>query len=286
MAAAFFMIAGESPAGPPKKPCPLPPEPGQEPAYTQMEEFDAGELAGRVTFSGDYTPMKWKVVKDREFCGDSIVDESLVASQDGGLRFVVVSIDDIKKGKPLPREVKEVANKDCRYQPHVEALSVCSKLMITNHDPIFHNTHGYIGPAVFDPQKPDLTHDGMWVIQYESAPEQSAAATLTAFSTIFNLGLPTQEFKPKKTVRKTGLITLKCDAGHTWMTGYVWVKPHPYVTVTGPSGDYRISDVPAGKHTVTFWHETLGTRQESVTIEKDAAAILDMAFTTGKGHGK
>lgn len=262
----------------PPKPCPAPPEPGDEPAYIEAEVADPGTLSGRVDFKGEYTPMKWKVVKDRETCGDTVIDESLVAAADGGLRFVVVSIDDIKEGKALPREIKELANKDCRYQPHVEAISLCSKLMVTNHDPIFHNTHAYMGEGIFEPQKPELTHDGLFVIAYEETPTANKGPII-AFTTLFNLGLPTQDFKPKKTMRKPGLATLKCDAGHTWMTGYVWIKPHPYVAVTDAKGNFTITQIPAGEHTVTFWHEVLGTQEKKVNIKKDETATLNVTYT-------
>ena len=265
--------------GQPPAPCPAPPEPGKEPAYQEISVTSPGTLSGRVTFSGKYTPMKWKVVKDREFCGDTVIDESVVATPDGGLQFVVVSIDDIKEGKALPREVKEIANKQCRYQPHVEAMSVCSKLMITNHDTIFHNTHGYIGEGEFIPQKPELSPEGLWVIAYEETSNGKAAQPMVAFTTLFNLGLPTQDFKPKKTMRDPGLITLKCDAGHTWMTGYVWVKPHPYVTVTDRDGRFSLTEVPAGEHTVTFWHESLGVQEQKVVIKKGETATVNATFT-------
>jgi len=263
----------------PPKPCPQPPEPGKEPAYKEVEVVDAGILAGRVDFVGEYTPMKWKVVKDRDFCGDTIIDESLVASSDGGLRFVAVMIEDIRAGKALPRQIKELANKDCRYQPHVETISVCSKLMITNHDPIFHNTHAYIGDAIFEPQKPELTHDGLFVIAYEQTPEAANTGPMIAFTTLFNLGLPTQDFKPKKTMREPGLITLKCDAGHTWMTGYVWVKPHPYLTVTDADGKYKITQIPPGEYTITFWQEMLGTQEKKAVIKKGETTTLDLTYT-------
>ena len=109
--AALWGLAFSAQAKRPPKPCPEPPAEGEAPAYREVEVSNPGALKGRVSFSGDYTPMKWKVVKDREFCGDTIIDESLVTGGDGGLRYVVVSIDGIKEGKPYPRTIKEMANK-------------------------------------------------------------------------------------------------------------------------------------------------------------------------------
>lgn len=276
-------IAAEKPAGPPANkpeaaPCPPPPEAGKAPLYKEVKVTNPGSLSGRVSFTGKYVPAKWKVVKDNQFCGETVIDESLVVSPKGGLQYVVVSIDDIREGKPLPHVVKEVANKDCRYQPHVEALCQCDKLMITNHDPILHNTHGYIGDKVFEPQKPVVTKDGLWMIAYVETSTPTTSAPTVAVTTLFNLGLPTQDFKPKKMMRQPGLLTLKCDAGHTWMTGFVWVKSHPYVTVTDAEGRFTLTDIPAGEHTVTFWHERLGTKQQKITITQGKTAALDLSF--------
>lgn len=275
----IFLLATSAAADKPQpKPCPAPPAEGEQPAYREIEVKDPGAVKGRVSYEGPVKVMKWKVVKDREFCGDSVSDESLVVSDGGGLRWVVVSIDNIREGKALPREVKEMANKDCYYQPHVDSFSVCSKMMVTNHDPILHNTHAYIGEVIFQAQKPELTHDGMWVI----AAEQSGVPTTSspvAFTTLFNLGLPNQDFKPKKTLREPGLLTLKCDAGHTWMTAYVWVFNHPYSAVTDQDGEFAIFDVPEGEYTLTFWHETLGARQEKVTVRKNETATVNVTFT-------
>ncbi|HUT52657.1 MAG TPA: carboxypeptidase regulatory-like domain-containing protein [bacterium] len=266
--------------GRPPSPCPTPPAAGQ-PAYKEITVTDPGSLTGRVSFKGQYAPMKWKVIKDRDCCGDTVIDESLVASPQGGLQYVVVSIDDIREGKALPYAIKEVANKQCRYQPHVEVLTLCDKLMITNRDPILHNTHAYIGPSIYEPVKPEKTKDGLWVVseqQYAQGPA-TAQGPMVAFTTLFNLGLPTQDFMPKKTMREPGLITLKCDAGHTWMTGYVWVKPHPYAAVTGPDGEFLITDIPAGEYTVTFWHEALGVQQQKVTINKGEKTTVNVTYT-------
>ena len=276
-------LAAEKPAGQPADkpetaPCPPPPEAGKAPRYQEVKVANPGTLSGRVSFSGKSTPVKWKVVKDNQFCGETVIDESLVVSAKGGLRFVVVSIDDIREGKPFPRVVKEMANQDCRYQPHVEALCQCDKLMITNHDPILHNTHAYIGDKVFEPQKPVVTKDGLWMIAYVESSAPTTSAPTVAVTTLFNLGLPTQDFKPKKMMRQPGLLTLKCDAGHTWMTGFVWVKPHPYVTVTDAEGRYTLADIPAGEHTVTFWHERLGTKQQKILITQGQTATLDLSF--------
>ncbi len=277
-ALAALFICGVSMAERTAKPCPAPPAEGEEPAYKEIEVKDPGALSGRVTFEGNYAPKKWKTVKDGDFCGASVADESLVAGPDGGLRYVAVMFDDIKEGKALPKVVKEMANKDCIYQPHVDTYTVCDKTMVTNHDPILHNTHAYLGDEIFEPGRP-REEDGLLVLSEEDFTRGTSAPTLTSITTLFNLGLPTQDFKPKKTLREPGLITLKCDAGHTWMTGFIWVKPHPYHTVTDAAGAYKIEEIPPGEYTVTMWHEKLGEQKHKVKIEKGKTTVLDSKFT-------
>ncbi len=262
---------------PKKKPCPAPPAEGEAPAYTEIEVVDPGTLSGRAIFEGEYQPQQWKVVKDRDFCGDAVADESLVAA-DGGLRFVAVYLEEIKEGKALSKTVREVANKQCLYQPHVETFTVCDKIMITNHDPILHNTHAYIGDAIFEPSKPSVSEEGLLIISEEDFKKGPEGASMSSITTLFNIGLPSQDFKPKKTMRKPGLVTLKCDAGHTWMTGFVVILPHPYHTVTDAEGKYSIEGIPAGEYTVVYWHEKLGEQKHQVTIKGGAAATQDVTY--------
>ena len=45
-----------------------------------------------------------------------------------------------------------------------------------------------------------------------------------------------------------------CDL-HPWMTAYQLPLDHPYGVVTAEDGSFEISNLPAGRHEFTIWHE-------------------------------
>jgi len=82
-----------------------------------------------------------------------------------------------------------------------------------------------------------------------------AVATGPTPATVFNLAMPFKGQKLPIPMRKPGLMKLQCDAGHTWMSGYIYVFEHPYYAVTDEKGAFTIKDVPPGDYTVEMWHE-------------------------------
>ena len=90
------------------------------------------------------------------------------------------------------------------------------------------------------------------------------SASLPGSATIFNLALPVQGFRIRRRLDDPGLVSLKCDAGHTWMSGFIVVQEHPYYALTTADGAYLIGDVPAGEYRLRTWHEWLGESEVPV----------------------
>jgi plastocyanin len=161
------------------------------------------------------------VVKDGSVCGREAPNEAVVAGKGGCLRNVVVFVKDARfEGKPAPVAGAALDQKACRYAPHVQALTVGTPLSLMNNDAILHNVHAN-----------------------------------EANMTVFNVAMPIKGQKLPIPMRKPGLMKLQCDAGHTWMNGWIYVFDHPYYAVTDEGGTFTIKDVPAGEHTLELWHE-------------------------------
>ena len=112
----------------------------------------------------------------------------------------------------------------CRYIPHVQAATVGTRMALLNSDAVFHNVN---------------------------ANRLAGTGTVQAF----NLAMPFKGGKLPATLKVPGILKVRCDAGHTWMSAYVAVFDHPYFAVTDAQGRFKISDLPAGEHTVELWHE-------------------------------
>jgi plastocyanin len=215
------------------------------PKYTVAAVANGGRLAGAVKFKGAAPKAgTLPVTKDQAVCHATVPDETVTVGKEGGLANVLVYFTDVKTGKDpktLPPAVLE--NKDCRFVPHVQAVMVGTDLIVTNEDPILHNSHAYLGEA-----------------------------------TIFNRALPTQGMKQPVKVKKPGVMHVKCDAGHTWMSSYVVGVENPYFAVTGEDGKFTIADIPPGTYTVKVWHEKFGEQQQKVTIAAGQGATLDLTM--------
>ena len=46
--------------------------------------------------------------------------------------------------------------------------------------------------------------------------------------------------------------------------------------MTGKSGKFEISDVPAGKYKIKIWHEKLGKKEQMVTVKSSGKTELSI----------
>lgn len=216
-------------------------------AYEAVKVTNGGTIAGKITFSGTAPANPaLKVTKDPKVCGSSLKADYYIVGAGGGLKNVVVAIENIDKGKPYEkRGVVAFDNKECMFEPHVATAVKGQKLGINNSDPVLHNTHLYHGKKL---------------------------------RTMYNIALPLQDVVIKKPLRKDGLVTVKCDA-HEWMLGYVYVAKHPYATVSAADGSFALKDVPPGNYKVKIWHEKLGEVTKDVTVTAGGTATLNYTFS-------
>jgi hypothetical protein len=222
-------------------------------AYDTAEVKDAGEVTGTITLQGAppkapaATMPKDLAPEDRAFCGgkEPLAPPFYVVDGAGHLKDVVVWLDGVAAGKAPAREAKKLANKDCRFGPHVQTMDVGAELVVENHDPILHNTHPvYVGDQ----------------------------------STLFNLAVPPKGQAVKKKVKRAGVLKVQCDAGHVWMRAFVHVFEHPYHVVTAADGSFRLKDVPPGKYTINVWHEASGTQSRPIEITASGKVVADFAM--------
>jgi hypothetical protein len=93
----------------------------------------------------------------------------------------------------------------------------------------------------------------------------------------FNKGQPMAGIKHSHVfTAKEVMVPFKCDV-HRWMNAYVGVLDHPFFAVTGADGSFELKGLPPGTYTIEAWHEKLGTRTQTVTI--DAKQTGEVAFT-------
>lgn len=205
---------------------------------SQLGAAEWGSIKGKFVVDGSVgDPAAINVNKDTEFCGKhALVDETVVAGDDGGLANVVVYIY-TKRGQSLDvhpdyeasaSEPAVLDNKGCRFEPHVIALRTGQPFEVHNDDQgIGHNTN-----ASF------VANPGFNEMVTNDAPIS-------------------------KTLQKAEPVPapVACNV-HPWMKAHAVVREDPYVAISNDKGEFEIVNVPAGQHEFIFWHEAKGNLRD------------------------
>jgi hypothetical protein len=220
-------------------------------AYDEIVVKDGAKIHGAVKVEGKLPKLPpLQISKYKEVCKD-VPNESLIVGPAQGLRYAVVTLEGVGKGKAVEKEtVHELDNIKCRFSPHVQAASVGQFVVIKNSDPILHTAH-----ALFTNEQPQ-----------------------------FNVGL-----YPGRVIRKpliaAGIVKIGCEV-HPWMTAYIAVAEHPYHTISDIYGEYELTDIPPGTYQLKVWHESLGTQEKRIEVKPAAAQKVDFTFTPSPGVKK
>ena len=220
--------------------------------YTPTPVENGGAITGLVHYNGPAQQRKLVAVTTSEdVChSDPIYSEDLVVSEDGGVRWAVVSIKKIKAGKPFPEPSKPgggptMGQEGCVFTPHVVVAPIGETVTLLNNDGVLHNVHTW-------PKKNRST----------------------------NIAMPGSVTKMTTKFRRPERIRVTCDI-HPWMVGWFIATDHPYNAVTTKSGAFELTDVPAGTYTLELWHETLGTQKQTVTVEPGKTTEIEFTLDAG-----
>jgi plastocyanin len=220
-------------------------------AYEEIAVTNGATIKGTVRVEGKIPKLpNLQVSKYKDVCKD-IPNESLIVGPSQGLRYAVVTLEGITKGKAIEKEAQhELDNVKCRFVPHVLTASVGQFVVLKNTDPILHTAHAYF---------------------LNGQPQ-------------FNVGLYPGRVSRKPLVTP-GIVKILCEV-HAWMTAYIVVTDNPYNSVTDAYGEFLLNDVPPGTYQVKVWHESLGTQEKRVEVKSGADQIVDFTFVPSPGVKK
>ena len=94
----------------------------------------------------------------------------------------------------------------------------------------------------------------------------------------FNISQPQQGMATDRAFTTEEMpVPIECNV-HGWMHGKVFVMTHPFFAVSDESGSFKISGLPAGTYTLEAWHEKLGTKTATVTVNDKGEATAAFSF--------
>lgn len=216
----------------------------------------AGDVCGKVMFTGEKRPKRSEIKMnadpycDKHNTGKKIGSEDFLIGKEGQMANVFVYVTAGVTGKFDPPAEKPLLDQvGCMYTPHVLGMVKGQSLQIKNSDATLHNVH-----------------------------------CLSKANPEFNFGQPVQNDIREKPFRKAEeAIKIKCDV-HPWMGAWLFVLDHPFFSVSDRDGKFEIKGLPAGKYTLTAWHEKLGTTTKEVEVAGDGKIEgVDFTFDGSKG---
>jgi len=182
--------------------------------------------------------------------GKRTVQEIVVASLDGSLANVFVTVQGSFPPAAAPAEAVTLDQRGCIYAPRVVGVRAGQILQVRNSDDLLHNVHG-----------------------------------LSARGNGFNVSEPKAGMvQPFHLKDEEVMLRVKCDI-HSWMTAYVGVVNHPYYAVTGGTGLFEIANVPAGTLKIQAWQERYGQLTQTVRVTAGTATTVDFTYTGNEKPG-
>ncbi|MEO8429412.1 MAG: carboxypeptidase regulatory-like domain-containing protein [Verrucomicrobiota bacterium] len=216
----------------------------------------AADIYGTITYQGKPPPeIPIRPLKNDLICGplhkEMPTTHFYVVGPHGEFGDVVVSLAGIH-GKSTGAEAGplHIDQKGCEYIPYVSAGQTGEKIVVKNSDPVLHNVH--VTP------------------RNRGNKEQNRAQMANSPDLTFEFTAP------------ENFLRFKCDV-HPWMFAYVSLFDHPYFSVTGDGGSYRIHNVPPGQYTVASMHRKAGTLKKKVEV-KGQDVKLDFTFERKGGR--
>ena len=199
----------------------------------------AGDLKIRFEYGGNppgTSPVK--VTKDVEFCGKHKIDDErlIVNPNNKGIKNVIVYVYTGRGGSDLDdvapkKNVHELANDKCRFEPHVVIAQTGDTLKVTNPDAVGHNAN----------------------LNFFKNKAQNFVIPAGQEKTV-----ELEEAEPAP-------IPVDCNI-HPWMRAYVVVLEHPYAAKSNDDGELLIEGLPEGKE-LTFRVNHEAGRIDEVKID-------------------
>ena len=226
--------------------------------YEEAVVTDGGAITGKVTLKGaipeprvfplalyPFGPYcnKNKVISDGQ--GNVRISEFNVAA-DGGMKDVVVAVEEVKRGKPFKPIVANLVARDCEFLPFVSIVQHTGTFIMKNEDPIIHNAQLY------------QSEKGNLLLTVPNPPNSTGTF-------------------PIKFEKHRKIYQMICGM-HEFMQTWGYAVDNPYYALTDGDGKFTIDQLPPGKYEVIAWRPHFKPIEREITVSPNRAVSLDFEF--------
>ncbi len=202
----------------------------------------AQDVSGRIQIESPYPIVQIIKVKKKvqDSCDEEQISKSLLVSSGGGVANVVLWLEGEFETKPFARQSVILDQRRCNFEPHVILIPQGARLKVLNSDPLAHDVRAF-----------------------ESA------------NMLFRLDMDTKAKPEERNFEKSGIYVIRCGL-HPWMHAFAVQAAHDFYAVTDAEGTFALKNIPAGKHMLHLWHETLG--EVEIPLEANES-VQDFSYT-------
>jgi len=229
-------------------------------AYQEMEVTDGGTIQGKAILTGTMPyPRVYHLIlfPNIDMCAEIETDDEMnrvlddfKISEDGGLKDVVITLENVEAGKPFNKEPILIDSEDCKFSPDVNVVRQGEAFKVNNIDAVMHNSQVY----------------------------QAERGKI-----IQNLPIPPESITDGKVTfqKKYKIFQMICGM-HEFMQTWGYRVQNPYYFITKLGGDFKIDNIPPGDYILNAWHYLMKPQSEKIHVAKNGTVDVKFSFNADK----
>tara|TARA_B100001175_G_C19387136_1_gene579524 strand:+ start:124 stop:978 length:855 start_codon:yes stop_codon:yes gene_type:complete len=229
-------------------------------AYQEIEVKNGGTIQGKATLVGKMPfPRIYHLIlfPNIDMCAEIDTDDEMnrvlddfKVSPDGGLKDVVVTIQQVDAGKPFNKDPINIVAENCKFLPDVSIIRQGETFKVDNLDAVMHNSQVY---------------------QKERG------------KILLNIPIPAEEVSEGKITFKKKYKIMQMICGmHEFMQTWGYRVQNPYYSQTKIDGNFKIDNVPPGEYKLTAWHYLMKKQTQKIKIASGETIDLSFVFDADK----
>jgi len=229
-------------------------------AYQEIEVKNGGTIQGKATLIGKMPfPRIYHLIlfPNIDMCAEVDTDDEMnrvlddfKVSPDGGLKDVVVTIQQVDAGKPFNKDPVDIVAENCKFLPDVSIIRQGETFKVDNLDAVMHNSQVY---------------------QKERG------------KILLNIPIPAEEVSDGKIMFKKKYKIMQMICGmHEFMQTWGYRVQNPYYSQTKIDGNFKIDNIPPGEYKLTAWHYLMKRQTQKIKISAGETIDLRFVFNADK----